>query len=213
MANNNDLNSLLSQLLDKNTLSALSGAAGVSQNDAQSVLANALPQLLSGANTQATSANTMDSFLGALMQHSKDDSSNVNNFFKNVDLSDGDKIVKHLLGDNKKEVTKSVANNAGVDSNAVSQVLSAAAPLLLTLLGKQLISNAKQEQPKQQTAQGADLLSALLGGGQTAKASNNADLASLAASLLGGASSTSTKQQNSGLDLGDVASLIGKFIK
>ena len=213
MANNNDLNSLLSQLLDKNTLSALSGAAGVSQSDAQSVLANALPQLLSGANTQATSANTMDSFLGALMQHSKDDSSNVNNFFKNVDLSDGDKIVKHLLGDNKKEVTKSVANNAGVDSNAVSQVLSAAAPLLLTLLGKQLISNAKQEQPKQQTAQGADLLSALLGGGQTAKASNNADLASLAASLLGGATSTSTKQQNSGLDLGDVASLIGKFIK
>ena len=213
MANNNDLNSLLSQLLDKNTLSALSGATGVSQSDAQSVLANALPQLLSGANTQATSANTMDSFLGALMQHSKDDSSNVNNFFKNVDLSDGDKIVKHLLGDNKKEVTKSVANNAGVDSNAVSQVLSAAAPLLLTLLGKQLISNAKQEQPKQQTAQGADLLSALLGGGQTAKASNNADLASLADSLLGGATSTSTKQQNSGLDLGDVASLIGKFIK
>lgn len=210
MANNN-LNALLSQLLDKNTLSALSGAAGVSQNDAQSVLANALPQLLSGANTQATSANTMDGFLGALMQHSKDDSSNVNNFFKNVDLSDGDKIVKHLLGDNKKEVTKSVANNAGVDSNAVSQVLSAAAPLLLTLLGKQLISNAKQEKPKQETAQGADLLSALLGGGQTPKASNNADLAGLAASLLGGA--TTTKKQDDGLDLGDVASLIGKFIK
>ena len=181
------------------------------ENDAQSVLANALPQLLSGANNQATSANTMDGFLGALMQHSKDDSSNVNNFFKNVDLSDGDKIVKHLLGDNKKEVTKSVANNAGVDSNAVSQVLSAAAPLLLTLLGKQLISNAKQEKPKQETAQGADLLSALLGGGQTPKASNNADLAGLAASLLGGA--TTTKKQDDGLDLGDVASLIGKFIK
>lgn len=211
MANNN-LNALLSQLLDKNTLSALSGAVGVSQNDAQSVLANALPQLLSGANTQATSANTVDGFLGALMQHSKDDSSNVNSFFKNVDLSDGDKIVKHLLGDNKKEVTKSVANNAGVDANAVSQVLSAAAPLLLTLLGKQLISNAKQEQPKQETAQGADLLSALLGGGQTPKASNNTDLAGLAASLLGGATTT-TKKQDDGLDLGDVASLIGKFIK
>lgn len=210
MANNNDLSALLGQLLDKNTLLALSKTAGVSQSDAQSVLANALPQLISGANTQATSANTVDSFLGALMQHSKDDSSNVTNFFQNVDLSDGDKIVKHLLGSNKQEVTKSVANNAGVDSSAVTQVLSAAAPLLLTLLGKQLISNAKKEQPKQEASQGTDLLSALLGGGQT-KTSNTADLAGLAASLLGGA--TTTKKQDTGLDLGDVASLIGKFIK
>lgn len=212
MANNNDLSALLGQLLDKKTLSALSSAAGVSQSDAQSVLASALPQLISGANTQATSANTVDSFLGALMQHSKDDSSNVTNFFQNVDLSDGDKIVKHLLGDNKKEVTKNVAANAGVDTSAVSQVLAAAAPLLLTLLGKQLLSNAQKEQPKQQTTQGADLLGALLGGGQSAKASNTADLAGLAATLLGGAT-TATKQQDSGLDLGDVASLIGKLIK
>ncbi|MBQ1447815.1 MAG: DUF937 domain-containing protein [Erysipelotrichaceae bacterium] len=202
---NNDLTALLGQLLDPQTLSAIAGATGVSANDAKSVIANALPQLLNGASEQAAQPSTLAGFLGALDQHAADDSANIGSFFKNVDLDDGSKIIQHLLGGNTNEVTKKVANNAGVSSKATSTILAAAAPLLMTLLGKQLLSNAKKSKKATTTASNTDLLAALLGA-NTQKNSS----ADLLGALLGGGSS---KKSNNLDTLSTIAGLVGTLLK
>ncbi|MBR3227267.1 MAG: DUF937 domain-containing protein, partial [Erysipelotrichaceae bacterium] len=71
----NDLNSLVAQLLNADTLSALSSSTGVSQQDTKNVLTSLLPVLLSGANNQATQQSTAQGFLGALTQHANTDTS------------------------------------------------------------------------------------------------------------------------------------------
>ena len=208
---NNDLNALLGQLLNADTLSAIAGATGVSSNDTKNVLANALPLLLNGASNQAASSKTVESFLGALTQHAADDSSNVNNFFQNVDLNDGSKIIKHLLGADTKTVTESVAKKANTNSAAASKVLSAAAPLLLTLIGKSLIKNVTKSSKTKKSASSvssADLLSLLLGGGTTAKTTNTS--VDLLGALLGGG--TTSKKTNTS-DIAAIANLVGSLLK
>ncbi len=208
---NNDLSALLGQLLNADTLTAISGATGVSSNDARNVLANALPLLLNGANNQAASSKTVDGFLGALTQHAADDSSNVNSFFKNVDLNDGSKIIKHLLGADTKTVTENVAKKANTNSSAASKVLSAAAPLLLTLIGKSLISNLTKGSKAKKSASAvssADLMSLLLGGGTTAKTTNTT--ADLLGTLLG--AGTSSKKSSTS-DIAAIANLVGSLLK
>ncbi|MBR0462629.1 MAG: DUF937 domain-containing protein [Erysipelotrichaceae bacterium] len=208
---NNDLNALLGQLLNADTLSAISGATGVSSSDTKNVLANALPLLLNGANNQAASSKTVESFLGALTQHAADDSSNINSFFKNVDLDDGAKIIKHLLGGETKSVTENVAKKANTNSTAASKVLSAAAPLLLTLIGKSLISNVTKSTKKKSSAVSTtDLLGALLGAGTT-KASSANMTADLLGTLLG--AGTSSKKSSSVSDVAAIANLVSSFLK
>lgn len=193
----NDLNSLVSQLLNADTLSALSSSTGVSQQDTKKVLTSLIPALLSGANNQATQQSTAQGFLGALTQHANADTSNIASFFKNVDTVDGSKIINHLLGGQTKNITNTAAKSNNVKSADVSKILSAAAPFLMALLGKQLLSNAKKA--KAQTAN-TDLVSKLLG---------SSNISGIASSLLGG----SSKKSDDGLDLGDVAKLASLFLK
>ncbi|MBR3227806.1 MAG: DUF937 domain-containing protein [Erysipelotrichaceae bacterium] len=193
----NDLNSLVSQLLNADTLSALSSSTGVSQQDTKKVLTSLIPALLSGANNQAIQQSTAQGFLGALTQHANADTSNIASFFKNVDTVDGSKIINHLLGGQIKNITNTAAKSNNVKSADVSKILSAAAPFLMALLGKQLLSNAKKA--KAQTAN-TDLVSKLLG---------SSNISGIASSLLGG----SSKKSDDGLDLGDVAKLASLFLK
>ena len=193
----NDLNSLVSQLLNADTLSALSSSTGVSQQDTKKVLTSLIPALLSGANNQATQQSTAQGFLGALTQHANADTSNIASFFKNVDTVDGSKIINHLLGGQIKNITNTAAKSNNVKSADVSKILSVAAPFLMALLDKQLLSNAKKA--KAQTAN-TDLVSKLLG---------SSNISGIASSLLGG----SSKKSDDGLDLGDVAKLASLFLK
>ena len=105
--------------------------------DVNSVLAEALPALLLGANNQAKGKDTTDSFAEALADHAKADTKDVEGFFGNIDLEDGAKIIGHLLGTEKSDVTKKVAKKTGVSDDKTAMILAAAAPLLMSLLGQQ----------------------------------------------------------------------------
>lgn len=197
---NNDISSLLGQLLSSNTLNEISKTVGVSKKDTKNVLVDALPQLLSGANNQVISSSTVSGFLNALTKHASDDSSNITNFFSSIDLADGGKIVKHLLGGDTKKIEEKVAKSSGVDVSKVGAILSSVAPLLLTLLGKQVASNKKEDSENASV----DLLSSLLGG-----ANNNVDFAGLASSFL---KTSDNKKDNNDL-LSNVAGIVGKLLK
>ena len=129
-----DLSSIIKTLMSKEGISGISQKTGASSFDIKNVLSSALPQLFSGADKQNTNASTQQGFVNALSQHASNDTSNLSSFFGNVDLTDGSKIVGHLLG---KDGSAGVAAQTGVNSEKTSNILSSAAPLVMSLMGKQ----------------------------------------------------------------------------
>jgi len=171
-----DLKKIAGSLLSSDAIGGLGKLTGASGSDITSVLTNALPSLLSGANEQAHDSGTSEGFANALTQHAKDDTSNLTSFLGKVDLTDGSKIISHLLGANESSVVKKVAKETGVSQKQTSSILSAAAPLLMSLLGKQ----ADEDKDS-----GLDI-GGLLGG-----LVDNVDVGSLLTGLLGGGGSSS----------------------
>jgi len=190
-----DLNALVGTILSQDSISSVAKRTDLSERDVQSVMQSALPLLLNGAKEQANAQATAAGFAGALNQHAQSDTADLPGFFGSVDLDDGAKIVDHLLG---AQSAQAVARKAGVSSAATQSVLSAAAPLLMSLLGK-------ENQKTDNTA--AVLMSTLLG---------NADLSSLIGSVLG-ASTTSSgkkkKKKKAASGSSSVIDLLGKLLK
>lgn len=188
-----DISSLMTTLLSDDTVKNLSKKSGASTADVKKVLASALPSLLNGANQQAQNKKTSDGFAGALLQHAKNDTSSLGSFLDKVDLDDGAKIIGHLLGSDVAATQKAVSKKSGVDAKTTAKILAMAAPLLMSLLGKQAEEDDKKDDV-------GGLMGALLG---------NSNIGSLAASLLGGSGSG---KKDDGIDLGDIASLLGKLL-
>ena len=93
-----DITSLIGTLLSSDSITGVSKTTKASSNDVQSILAAALPALLSGAQAQAEDKNTAASFTKALATHGKKDTSDLSSFLGKVDMDDGSKIINHLLG-------------------------------------------------------------------------------------------------------------------
>ena len=160
-----DLSSILKTLTSNDSVNQLSSLTGTSQTDVSNILSSALPQLLNGAQQQATNKDTAAGFANALAAHSKDNSDDIMSFFGGVDMADGQKIVNHLLGQKQAAQTaQNISQKSGVSASNISNVLSAAAPLLMTLMGKQ----AAKQAPTQANAQGGldlgNIVGSLFGG-------------------------------------------------
>ena len=140
-----DLQKIASTLLSTDAVEGLSKRSGASASDVKSVLTQALPALLGGVDEQANGADTADGFSAALSAHAKNSTLDLSGFLGNVDLEDGAKIIGHLLGGNTSDTTKSVAKKAGVSNKKTSSILSAAAPLLMSLLGQQADEDDKKD--------------------------------------------------------------------
>jgi hypothetical protein len=140
-----DLKKLTSTLLSSDSIKGLSSLTGATKNDVTSVLTEALPTLLGGADKQAKGSGTAKGFADALAQHAKDDTGNLAGFLGKVDLGDGAKIIGHLLGSDKDSVTKAVAKKTGVSAAKTGNILSAIAPLLMSLLGQQADEDEEKE--------------------------------------------------------------------
>ena len=180
-----DLQALMSTMLSEESIENLGAKAGASSEEVRGVLGSALPLLLNGANAQATNQATASGFLGALQQHAQDDASNVGSFLGGVDMADGAKIIGHLLGGNSGAQTQAVAQQSGVSQAKTGNILSAVAPLLLTLLGQQAASGGNSAN---NNALGiGSLMGSLMGSG---------DMTSLLGSMLGmsGGAAAQTQQ-------------------
>ena len=185
-----DISSIMTALLSDESVKSLSKKSGASDEMVESILESALPMLLNGAKEQANNKKTAESFAGALMQHAKSDTSDLSAYMDGVDLEDGAKIIAHLLGVENADKKAAVSKKSGADSNTTATVLAMAAPLLMSLLGKQTEVEAEKEDV-------GGLMGSLLSG---------VDVGDVAAILLG-------KKKKEGLDLGSIASLLGKLLK
>ena len=148
-----DASSILTTLLGSSSVSNIGKLCDTDSGTVSTVLAQALPALLKGADKQASDKESAKGFASALAEHAGVSTANLGTFMKNVDLDDGAKIIKHLLGSSAASTTKSIAKTAGTSAGTVSAILAAAAPLLMSLLGKTAGNNTS-----------GDALSALIGG-------------------------------------------------
>lgn len=202
---------LINTMLGNDSLSALSKTTGASNDQVQKVLANALPSLLKGMQNNSSDQDGEASLNKALAEHAKNDTSDISAFMNNVDLSDGAKILGHILGDNQTSVAMNAAKKSGVSAEESSNILAAAAPLLLAILG----GNQAKSGSKSSNDLIGSLASSLL------KGDNLTDsIISGLGSLLGGGTATGKKSSTSkatdvvaGLGgLGGLGNLLGSVL-
>ena len=193
-----DINSLLGTLLSSDSVSGVSKATKADNNEVASVLNAALPMLLKGAKKQSEDKDTAASFATALLSHGKKDTSNLSSFLKNVDLDDGSKIIGHLLGKDDDSVKK-IAKSSGVSTKKTSDILSAAAPLLMSLLGQESASK------KSDNNVALELAGALL---------KNVDVGDLIGDLLGGDNKKKKSSKKKDNDAGEIiGDILGALLK
>ena len=193
-----DINSLLGTLLSSDSVSGVSKATKADNNEVASVLNAALPMLLKGAKKQSEDKDTAESFATALLSHGKKDTSNLSSFLKNVDLDDGSKIIGHLLGKDDDSVKK-IAKSSGVSTKKTGDILSAAAPLLMSLLGQESASK------KSDNNMALELAGALL---------KNVDVGDLIGDLLGGDNKKKKSSKKKDNDAGEIiGDILGALLK
>ncbi|MBM4236598.1 MAG: DUF937 domain-containing protein [Firmicutes bacterium] len=161
------MNIIAKQLSDPRVYQQLSTNAGTKPQQAQQVTQTALPMLLKALQQNASSPEGAQSLQNALQQHQNDPVSDLLGFFKNVDTSDGSKILQHIFAGQQENVQTDLANKVGLQNNQVSNLLVQLAPLVLGMLG-----NQQQAQGNQGTVN--DLLSQVMGmiGNQPQQQSN-----------------------------------------
>lgn len=195
-----DITTMLGQLISPDSLEGIGAASGASSEEVQNVLNVALPILMDGALGQASGDDTLAGFTGALADHAKDDVSDVRSFLDGVDTEDGSKIVDHLLS-TQPQTVDDISQRAGVSSNKTLLILALAAPLLMSLLGKETNSQQQQNSGLGVSSILGSLFGGLLGGGSTSTAAAAPAASglggSLLSSLLGGGASTGTTSTSS----------------
>lgn len=193
-----DINSLLGTLLSSDSVSGVSKATKADDKEVASVLNAALPMLLKGAKKQSEDKDTAESFATALLSHGKKDTSNLSSFLKNVDLDDGSKIIGHLLGKDDDSVKK-IAKTSGVSTKKTGDILSAAAPLLMSLLGQESASK------KSDNNVALELAGALL---------KNVDVGDLIGDVLGGDNKKKKSSKKKDNDAGEIiGDILGALLK
>ena len=195
-----DISSLIGTLMGADSTQGISQAANTNGGTVQNVLSAALPALINGAQTQ--SQDTSTGFAQALLNHGQNDTSNISDFFSKVDLTDGGKIISHLFGGNSGSQLSAIASSAGASQQDTSNILSAAAPFLMSLLGKQSAENVDTSSDNGLEAIGSAASSLL----------QNVDIGGLLGGLLGANSSSGTSGKKPSSQ-GGLLGLLGKLFK
>lgn len=191
---------LIGQLINKDTIAQLAKGSSASENQVESLLNSALPVLMQNMANNASTAEGSASLSKALSQHaSAGGTTNVTTLLKQADTKDGEKILGHLLGGSKEEVTGGLAKKSGLNSGTTLMLLATLAPVLMNLVG-----NEKEKAEKEDSGLDLGDLITLMGGGSKKK-SGGIDLLDLAGDLLGDDSSKKKKKKSSDIDLLDLA--------
>ncbi|MBD0832659.1 DUF937 domain-containing protein [Aestuariibaculum sediminum] len=152
---------LLNSDLGQSIVNGVSNQTNQSKGKTQDVLTMALPVLMQAMKRNASSPEGAEGLLSAL-NSGKHDGGILNNlgdlFHGGVDenvITDGSKILNHVLGSKQQHVENVLGAKAGMDSGSVAQILKVAAPILMGVLG----NKAKQE-----NVNSSNGLESLLGG-------------------------------------------------
>ncbi|MDY0779276.1 DUF937 domain-containing protein [Tenacibaculum sp. IB213877] len=132
---------LLNSPMGKTIINGVAGSTGNDSNKTSSVLTMALPVLMKAMQRNAATPQGAEGLMGALNKHDGGILDNLGDLFGggvNSDvLTDGGKILGHVLGGKQQGVQQVIGQKAGMDASAVGDILKVAAPILMGVLGKQ----------------------------------------------------------------------------
>lgn len=152
---------LLNSDLGKAVINGVAGEANQPEDKTNNLLTMAIPVLMQAMRRNAATPQGAESLLGALNNNKHDGSilDTLGDLFAggvNPDvLTDGEKILGHVLGNKQQNVTNALSQKSGIDAGSVAQILKVAAPILMGVLG---------QQSRQQNVNNASGLEDLLGG-------------------------------------------------
>lgn len=187
----NLLQLLLSTMTTASSVNSVSQKTGLKAQLVKKLIVAAIPLLIKYMTKNASSANGAQSLLGALTQHTSNRT--MTEQIDDADEEDGEKIIGHILGDDKNTVIRELATETGATDAQVTRGLASIAPAILSGLA------AATSAAKPQQSNSLDL-SSLLGmfGGSQQQAASSTDLLS---ALLGGATQQAQPQSSGLLDL------------
>lgn len=216
MASTNELNDLLRQV----PTAELAAKFGVDEATIDEAVRQALPGLVGGLAVNASDQQGVAKLESALQKH-KPAAGKIS--LDAIDPEDGDKIVKHVLGDKKDDVAVALGSNSGnsVIADLIPKLLPLLAPLIMQFLAGKLAGNQTTSTVATNDGGGlggvlGDLLGGLLGGGASSTGSagsagsassaqsSGGGLGDLLGGLLGGGASSGGSAQSAGGGLGDL---------
>jgi len=166
----------IDDLLAQIPMDQLARQLGVEPDEAEELTRQALPALLGGMEANAQEPGGETSLAEAIGQHD-DDLLDGGVDLDRVDTDDGQKIVRHVFGENRDEVISRLGG--GGKESMMSSLLPVLAPLVMSFLAKKAGGGSGAGS----TGGGGigDLLGGLLGGG-----SGGGGIEDLLGGLLGG---------------------------
>ncbi|CAL2081348.1 DUF937 domain-containing protein [Tenacibaculum sp. 190524A05c] len=154
---------LLNSPMGKTIISGVAGSTGQDSGKTGSVLTMALPVLMKAMQRNAATPQGAEGLMGALNKHDGGILDNLGDLFNggvNQDvISDGSKILGHVLGSKQQGVEQVIGQKTGMDIGAVGNILKTAAPILMGVLGKQ-----SRQSGLSNSGGIGDLLGGMLGG-------------------------------------------------
>ena len=209
------------ELLSSLPIDDIARRLGTDPETARAASAAAIPALLGGLQANAADPAGKASLVGALGQHDpKLVQGGVD--LGEVDVADGEKVVRNVFGPKKDEVATRLGASQGVSSDLFAKLLPILAPIVLSYLTNRVLNRSGQGQAAPQSGGGmlGDLLGSILGGGQgnatqvpsgrTGSAGGaGMDITDVLGDLLGGGSSAPTQQ---GRSAGGVEDLLGSVL-
>ena len=155
-----DMETIMKMMLQSGALDQVSGMLGIDEKGAESAIESVMPMLLKGMQGQMNNKSTQDGFMKALLDHSTDDTDDLKKAVKNVDITDGAKIVNHLLGAQTEEVAAAARKKSGLDTKTILKIMAILAPILMSKMGK----TAKKETAKSSSGDMFSVVGGLLDG-------------------------------------------------
>lgn len=129
------LDNVLGTLMQEKVTEKIADNFGIEKSKAQTVLSTALPILMQALKKNASTPEG-EKRLDNVLEKDHDPSiiDNVTDYLSNPKTDEGNKILNHILGGKRKTVEQLVANDSGLDSGMVGNLLSTAAPILMGAL-------------------------------------------------------------------------------
>lgn len=148
-------------LLARLPIDRIAAALGAERDETYSAASAAIPALLGGMKANAEDPNGAASLMNALRDHQPetDEIPDVDQ----VDVEDGQKIVRNVFGDNTDAVMNQFSG-MGFSSGLVGRLLPMLAPFVLGWISKNILGSGRQQAPAPQQQSSGGGLGDLLGG-------------------------------------------------
>lgn len=123
--------------LGGDSLRQMSGQLGADEKTTGTAASAAVATLLGALSRNSSKPAGAEALAGALAKdHDGSILDNLSGFLAQADQGPGDGILKHVLGNRRPVVERSLSRSTGMDSGSVGKLLTMVAPVVLGALGK-----------------------------------------------------------------------------